>query len=82
MLPTFSKNSFIVVGPYNSLAEGDIVTFKQDAHFITHRIESYYNTTNTYQTKGDNNDYPDHAQIKPSDIVGKVYFWFSPVNAW
>ena len=52
-----------------SVKIGDVVTYKQDNDFITHRIIEVYK--DTYITKGDANKAKDKP-IDKSQIIGKV----------
>ena len=50
---------------------GDIITYIDDNHFVTHRIVSKNNKS--IITKGDNNNAVD-SEVKQSRILGKVVF--------
>lgn len=52
---------------------GDVVTFRVDDVFVTHRIAAD-NGDGTFVTKGDNNKVTDTKKITSNDIVGIVKF--------
>lgn len=60
---------WIVVKYSKNIKLDDIITFKQDGEFITHRVIEAYQ--GTYVTKGDANDAKDEP-ITQEQIVGKV----------
>ncbi len=60
---------WIVVKYSKNIKLDDIITFKQDGEFITHRVIEAYQ--GTYVTKGDANDVKDDP-ITQEQIVGKV----------
>ncbi len=73
MQPTIQTGSIVFSSPLKNYKTGDVVTFKNSADsesFITHRIVSVI--MGSYTTRGDANSAIDGAQIKPSQIVGKV----------
>ena len=74
---TLEVGDWIVVKNTNDYKIGDIVTFKQNGNFITHRIVESYNET--FVTKGDANNAKDEA-IDKSQIVGKVTKEFKGVG--
>lgn len=53
---------------------GDVITFKQDLKIITHRVVEIEkkNDSNSYVTKGDNNNLEDSKKVQEEDIKGKV----------
>lgn len=61
------------------LHKGDIIAFKSDNNFIIHRIENiiYKKDGTFYETKGDNNMYPDNALVEISSIQGIYLFKIS-----
>ncbi|MDO5569176.1 MAG: signal peptidase I [bacterium] len=69
MEPTINTNELVLVIKQDQYKENDIVTYKIDNYFITHRIKEM--TNDQVITKGDNNDDVDKA-IELSDIKGKV----------
>lgn len=84
MEPTIMVNDVIFderVNSENDLGVGDIITFYSEAidtggYTVTHRIYKKYteNGITYFETKGDNNVYPDSGRIVFSDIVGKYKF--------
>ena len=69
MEETINAGDWIVVKLTQKVKLDDIVTYKQDKEYITHRIIEVYN--GTYITKGDANNAKDDP-IDQSQIVGKV----------
>ncbi len=69
MEPEISKGDWIIVKEGDTFELNDIVTFKQDENFITHRIIERYNET--FITQGDANNKEDDP-IVLSQIVGEV----------
>ncbi len=84
MEPTIMVNDVIFderVNSENDLGVGDIITFYSETidtggYTVTHRIYKKYteNGITYFETKGDNNVYPDSGRIVFSDIVGKYKF--------
>lgn len=71
MEPTFKTGSIIY---YKEVSQedikiGDIITFKLNDSFVSHRVNNIDNYL--YETKGDANNTVDATRIKYSDIVGK-----------
>ncbi len=69
MEPEISAGDWIIVKEQKSFNLDDIVTFKQDGNFITHRVIEKY--SETYITKGDANNKEDDP-IGTEQIVGEV----------
>lgn len=69
MADTINPGDWIIVKKQKKFGLNDIVTYKQDGEFITHRIIESYN--GTFVTKGDANNTKDDP-IDESQIVGKV----------
>lgn len=63
----------------DNLTENDIITFKQDNNFITHRIIEI--DEEKIITKGDSNNKIDDP-ITKNDVVGKVEYIFTDVRVW
>ena len=61
------------------LKENDIITFKQDNNFITHRIVEI--DEEKIITKGDSNSKIDDP-ITKNDVVGKVEYVIADVRIW
>lgn len=62
---------YLLVIKNKEYKKGDIVTYKKENYYITHRIIKI--NKNSVITKGDANNIND-AKINKSDIVGKVIF--------
>ena len=71
MSPTININDIVIVKKQNKYKIGDIVTYKIDNDFVTHRIISMDN--NQVITKGDANNVCDD-KIDKDSIIGKVIF--------
>lgn len=69
MEDTISPGDWIIVKSDNNIELNEIVTYKKDDEFITHRVIEVYN--DTYVTKGDANSTKDEA-INKEQIVGSV----------
>ena len=69
MKPTINENDIIVVKKSNDYRVDDIITFKSDDDYITHRIVSKNNER--IVTQGDANNAKDVA-INESAVIGKV----------
>ena len=79
MEPAISQNDIIVVKRTNDYQIDDIVTFKSDDDYITHRIVTKIG--NKVVTKGDANNARDVA-IEEKDIIGEVVKVFSKAGVW
>lgn len=75
MKPVISPNDLIFVKITKNVSKGDIITFKDSASIVTHRLIDINN--NKYITKGDANNTSD-AGINKSDIIGKVVYVITP----
>ena len=69
MAEYINSNDWIIVKKTDKIKLDDVVTFKEDNEFITHRVIEKYN--GTYITKGDANNSKDDP-IDQSQIIGKV----------
>lgn len=69
MEPTLSINDYIIVKNTDNISEGDIITYKEENTFITHRIIKI--NGDEIITQGDANNSTDKKIIK-SMIIGKV----------
>ena len=69
MAGTIEVGDWIIVKYEKNIKVDDVITFKQDGEFITHRVIESYN--GTYITKGDVNNTEDEP-ISKEQIVGKV----------
>lgn len=68
---------YLLVIKNKEYKKGDIVTYKKDNYYITHRIIKI--NKNSVITKGDANNINDE-KINKSDIVGKVIFKHKILN--
>ena len=64
-----NKGDWIIVKYSDNIQLNDIITFKKDDNFVTHRVVEEYN--NTFVTKGDANNTKDDP-ISKDQVVGKV----------
>ena len=71
MEPNIHVGDYLLVKKCKEYKEGDIVTFKKDGYYITHRIIEINEDTVT--TKGDANNINDE-EIYKNNIVGKYIF--------
>ncbi len=62
---------YVLIYKANTYKIGDVITFKKDGYYVTHRIVKKHKKG--VVTKGDANNTEDDA-IKVSSIVGKVIF--------
>lgn len=69
MADTINAGDWIIVKYSKKYGLNDIVTFKEDGNFITHRVVNVYN--GTFITKGDANNAKDD-EIDQEQIIGKV----------
>ena len=69
MADTINAGDWIIVKYSKKYDLNDIVTFKEDGNFITHRVVNIYN--GTFITKGDANNAKDD-EIDQEQIIGKV----------
>ena len=79
MEPAISQNDIIIIKDKNEYYVNEVVTFKSDKAYITHRIIE--KRGDTYVTKGDANNTKD-VEIEKSAIVGKVVKVFSNAAVW
>ena len=69
MEPTLNVKDFIIVEESDKYSVGDIITYKEDNSYITHRIIKI--NGDTLITKGDANNSEDKI-ISKSEVIGKV----------
>lgn len=69
MEPTLNVKDFIIVKESDKYSVGDIITYKEDNSYITHRIIKI--NGDTLITKGDANNSEDKI-ISKSEVIGKV----------
>ena len=81
MEPIFSKGDIIIIEKkntkdFNNLKINDIIYYRYDNKYITHRIHDIKGNSNSYRyiTKGDNNDNVDEWEITDKDVYGKYIF--------
>ena len=70
MEPEFAAGDLLLIHKQDSYAVGDIVTFKENASFVTHRIIREEEAG--FATQGDANNTEDGNHLKTNDIYGKV----------
>lgn len=79
MNPTIKENDIILVKKDNNYVVDDIVTYKGEGAYITHRIVQL--NGNLIITKGDANNTTDTA-ITGDLIIGKVVHTFNKLGIW
>ena len=79
MSPTIEIGDIVFVKIGEDTKEKDIITYKKDNEFITHRIIKI--DENSVIAKGDNNNTQDEKITKDA-IVGKVVFIMNNVEIW
>ena len=79
MEPVISQNDIIIVKEEKDYDINDIVTFKSDNAYVTHRVIS--KSGNSIVTKGDANNAKD-VSIKKDDIIGKVVHVIRQGGVW
>ena len=79
MDPTIKENDIIIVSTNDTYNVNDIITYQDDANFITHRIITM--DGNTLITKGDANNATDQ-EVNKSDVIGKVVKVYSGLGIW
>lgn len=79
MEPVINQNDLIVIKAQDDYDINDIVTFKSDKAYITHRIIS--KRGETFVTKGDANNAKDVA-IEKNQIIGKVVKVLRKAGVW
>jgi len=78
MQPSIDIGSVVIVRPNTSYKAGDVVAFrsaKNSKTTITHRVSSVENGPSGlyYKTKGDANSTIDVWEVKPSQLIGKMF---------
>jgi len=68
MQPTLNINDIIIIKITDDVKENDIITFRENNEFITHRVIK--NNNETFITKGDSNNTEDNP-INKQNIIGK-----------
>lgn len=79
MSPTIEIGDIVLVKIGQDAKEKDIITYKKDNAFITHRIIE--NDGESIIAKGDNNNTQDESITKDA-IIGKVVYIINNVEVW
>lgn len=79
MAPTIKVNDVILVKVNTDIKPGDIITYKKNNNFITHRVSEIKD--NLYIAKGDANNVGDEPILKEV-VVGKVIKIFQNLGIW
>lgn len=79
MSPTMEKGDIVIIKIGDGIREKDIITYKKENVFITHRIEKI--NEDSIIAKGDRNNTEDEP-IKKDDIIGRVVFIINDVEVW
>ena len=79
MAPTMKKGDIVIVKIGEQVQEQDIITYKQEKSFITHRIIK--KEGNSIIAKGDNNNTQDEP-IQEDAVIGKVVHIINNVEVW
>lgn len=79
MSPTMEIGDVVIVKIGEQVQEKDIITYKKDNSFITHRIIKIEG--NSIIAKGDNNNTQDE-EITQDAVVGKVVFVINNIEIW
>jgi len=79
MDPVIKIDDIVIVKLTSDVKEDDIITYKSDDNFITHRIIK--KNDDEIITKGDANNTED-SPILQDDVVGKVVYIISNVAIW
>lgn len=77
MEPVLKKHDLIIIRKEKDYKLKDIITYKKEGSYITHRLIDKLN--DTYVTKGDANNEID-KRINKKDIVGKYIFKISLIR--
>jgi signal peptidase I len=73
MLPTCPRNFVVVCEqiPAADLSKGDFIVFRfAPGHAVAHRV--FEKTAHGWWTRGDNNLYPDSAEVTDANLIGRV----------
>ena len=79
MSPTMEKGDIVIIKIGDEIREKDIITYKKENVFITHRIEQI--NGDSIIAKGDNNNTEDDP-IKKDDVIGKAVYIINNVEIW
>lgn len=78
MAPIYPTNSFVLVKETmpDAINVGDIITyvFNEEGILVTHRVISVDSESETFITKGDNNNVQDPEPVLWGNVIGKVVF--------
>lgn len=72
MFPEIEIGEIVILWKSNNYKKNNIITYKINSYFITHRILKV--TEEGYVTKGDSNNAEDELIVKKEQIQGKVIF--------
>ena len=72
MMPNIQIGEVIVLWKCKNYEENDIITYKMNSHFVTHRIVK--KSEEGYTTKGDFNNAEDEVIVQKEQIQGKLIF--------
>lgn len=79
MAPYIRKDDVIIVKITDDIKPGDVITYKLNEDFITHRVESI--NDDSYITRGDSNNIGDKP-VPKKDVVGKEIKIFKKLGIW
>ncbi len=76
MEPSLYPGDIVVIKESDSYAVGDVITYKVENYYVTHRIIDIYeiNGSKSYKTKGDNNNIEDEYSVSTKQVIGKQEF--------
>ncbi len=79
MAPTIKIDDIVVIKLGTEINQNDIITYKKDENFVTHRVVKIDGQEIT--AKGDNNNVEDEI-IEKSQVIGKVVYTIKNVGVW
>lgn len=79
MAPTIEKGDAIIVSLKSDIKTGDIITYRRDNSFITHRVQKIQD--DLYLTRGDANNVGD-SPVNKNLVVGKVIKNIKGLGIW
>ena len=79
MTPTIKIDDIVVIKLGTEINQDDIITYKKDENFVTHRVVKIDGQEIT--AKGDNNNVEDEI-IEKSQVIGKVVYTIKNVGVW
>ncbi len=76
MEPSLYPGDIVVIKESDSYSVGDVITYKVENYYVTHRIIDVYeiNGSKSYKTKGDNNNIEDEYSVSTKQVIGKQEF--------